>query len=66
MIRKRKIQGKCPCCDAEKVNFADHIHYINNQPSHIHNEIPTCAECGNDEIQIRKINNRRYKVIDKQ
>lgn len=58
-----KIQGKCPRCGLEgTVKFVDHIHYIDGIRSHSCEDLPTCTNCDEDEIRIRKINNRRYKV----
>ena len=59
-----KIEGICPYCGAkESVMFVDYC-YGNSEIPYARN-IPFCKKCDNDEIQLRKINNRRYKVAGK-
>lgn len=63
-MQKVKIQGKCPYCKTDdSVVFVDH--YYAGESAH-YTGLPTCRNCGNDEIRVRKINNRRYKVDEVQ
>ena len=64
MGNKKKIQGTCPYCGA-KDNFklCDCYYAGSNKP--YATNVTVCFNCENDEIEIRKINNRRYKVVGK-
>lgn len=62
---KVKIEGVCPNCGAsDKVGFADL--YYTNEPKPFAINMPICSNCHYDEIRLRKINNRRYKVNEVQ
>ena len=65
MSNKPKIQGTCPYCGAKKVKFTDQVWYIDGNYNHTNKNVPMCGACDNDEIEIRKINNRRYQVVGK-
>lgn len=60
--KKVKIEGNCPYCNQKNsIIFIDHYYYNSRIP--YATDIPTCSKCNNDGIEIRKINNRRYKVV---
>lgn len=62
--KKIKIEGVCPYCKTkDHIRFVDYYYENNNIP--YARNIPVCSKCDNDGIEIRKINNRRYKVIGK-
>lgn len=62
MKKNKVIQGNCPYCGAkDTVKFMD---YYQGQELY-YKDLPTCSSCLNDEIKIRKINNRRYKIVGK-
>lgn len=64
MSKKVKIEGSCPYCNSKNtIKMVDYYYSNNNLP--YATNVPTCIECDNDEIEIRKINNRRYKVVGK-
>lgn len=59
-----KIQGICPYCGAkDKIQLIDKVIYIDGEYNRTDKNIPMCSLCDFDEFDIRKINNRRYKVI---
>lgn len=62
IIKNIKIKGNCPVCGLETIVMVTYVHYINGRCSHQYT-IPICMDCGNDEIEVRQINHRRYKVI---
>lgn len=56
-----KIQGKCPSCgQMDSIIFTD-LYYCNEKYPYAE-DVPICTKCHYDEIRVRKINNRRYKV----
>lgn len=59
-----KIEGKCPYCNCnDSVVFTNYYHEHSKVPYQVN--VPFCNKCWNDEIAVRKINNRRYKIIGK-
>lgn len=65
MKKKIKIQGICPYCGAkDSIDLYDY-YYGNYSNKPYAEDIPVCRVCGSDEIEIRKINNRRYKIVGK-
>lgn len=63
-MKKYRIDGNCPYCGAkDSVRFADYYYGESKYP--YAKNIPVCKICDLDEIEIRKINNRRYKVVGK-
>lgn len=55
------MQGKCPVCERNNtVEFRD-LYYCNERHPYV-KDVPVCNKCWYDEIRIRKINNRRYKM----
>lgn len=61
ILKNIKIEGKCPSCGlSNSVKFCD-LYYVNNKLPYAV-DIPICSNCLEDEIQVRKINNRRYKI----
>lgn len=62
MAKVIKIQGNCPYCnEKDSVKFTD-FYYSNNIKPYA-KDIPMCVKCDNDYIEVRKINNRRYKIV---
>lgn len=59
-----KISGKCPYCEKKDTIILANFYYGNNKYPYATN-VPMCSVCGNDEIELRKVNNRRYKVAGK-
>lgn len=58
----KKIEGLCPYCGAKNsVKFVD-CYYMNNAKPYA-KSVPICDECAGDGIMLRKINNRRYKIV---
>lgn len=64
MYRSKIIEGVCPYCGSKNSIYFCDYHYGNNKIPYA-TDVPVCSECGADEIEIRKINNRRFKVIGK-
>lgn len=64
MSNKPKIEGVCPYCGKGKVKFCTQDH-SNGKGIAMRYNVPMCEECWSDDIEIRKINNRRYKVVGK-
>lgn len=62
--KKIKIEGICPYCGEKDCIRLTDYYYCNNKIPYAKN-VPLCEKCSNDEIEIRKINNRRYKVVGK-
>ena len=64
MSKIKKVEGNCPYCSAKnKIILCDY--YYTNCKEPFATDVARCEICGNDEIEIRKINNRRYKVVGK-
>lgn len=62
--KKVKIDGVCPYCEAkDSIRFTNYYHEHSRVPFQVN--VPACNVCDNDEIEIRKVNNRRCKVIGK-
>lgn len=63
ILKKNKvIQGCCLYCGSKNtVVFMDHY----QGKELYYKDLPTCTSCSNDEVEVRKINNRRYKVVGK-
>lgn len=62
--KKIKIDGVCPYCGAKDNIRLTNYYYGNSLTPYMVN-VPACNVCENDEIEIRKVNNRRYKVVGK-
>lgn len=64
MVKKKVIDGNCPYCgEKNSVRLTDYCYVRENTP--FAKDVPLCSNCGNDEIELRKINNRRYKILGK-
>lgn len=62
--KKIKIEGCCPYCKTKNsIRFVDC--YYNNHNTPYAKNVAMCSRCENDEIEVKKINNRRYKVKGK-
>lgn len=60
-----RIEGLCPNCGrSNSIMFVDL--YYTNEPNPFAIDMPMCQGCCYDEIRVRKINNRRYKVHEVQ
>ena len=64
MSRVKKVEGECPSCGKLNSIMLFDLYYNNNKYPYAR-DIPICDNCDEDEILIRKINNRRFKVIGK-
>ena len=64
MSNVKIIKGNCPYCGSkDSVRFFD-LYYNNNKVPYA-KDVPICSDCDSDEIEIRKINNRRFEVVGK-
>lgn len=62
--KKVKIDGVCPYCGTKNSIRLTNYYYGNSTIPYMVN-VPVCSACDNDEIEIRKVNNRRYKIVGK-
>lgn len=64
MSKKKIVEGSCPSCgNPSSVKLYD-LCYGNSSTPYA-TDIAMCDDCGEDEIKIRKINNRRFKIVGK-
>ena len=64
MVKKKIVEGSCPSCgNLSSVKLYDLYHGNNKIP--YAKDVAICDDCGEDEIEIRKVNNRRFKIIGK-
>lgn len=62
MSKYKLIEGNCPYCNStNSVRFCD-LHYGNNKVPYA-TGVPVCSKCNVNEIEVRKINNRRFKIV---
>lgn len=58
------VKGICPYCGTrDSITLVNYHHGTNSIP--YATNVPLCSICDNDSIELRKINNRRYKVVGK-
>ena len=64
MVKKKIVEGSCLSCgNLSSVKLYDLYHGNNKIP--YAKDVAICDDCGEDEIEIRKVNNRRFKIIGK-
>lgn len=64
MSNKKKVEGCCPSCGKPNSVKLFDLYYGNSKLPYAR-QVPICNDCDEDEIEIRKINNRRFKIIGK-
>lgn len=62
MSKKKVVEGRCPSCGNPSTVKLYNLHYGNSKIPYA-KDIAICDDCGEDEIEIRKINNRRFKIV---
>lgn len=64
MSKKKIVEGSCPSCgNPSTIKLCD-LYYGNSRIPYA-KDIPICDICGEDGIEIRKVNNRRFKIVGK-